>query len=160
MVDKEIEKGNEVDTTVLSNMEGKESKEEENIEKREEKSEVEEGDINEWKTISLEKVGRNPSSQNLKYGQVTIATPSRYAALSNMDENGEDTEEEVGEMEERRTEEDEDIYQSLAEESVEENKKGRARQFLPRLSKTNHRVIPEASDNNKDMRRGGTQKHR
>lgn len=72
-----------------------------------------------------------------------------------MDANGEETEkEENEEVEELRKEDDEEIYKSLAEESVEDNKKGRARQILPRQSKTNHRVITEV----KDMKRGGTKK--
>lgn len=55
---------------------------------------MEEGEINGWKTISGEKFGGSAKSQSLKYGQVTITTPSRYAALRNMDEKGEEIEKE------------------------------------------------------------------
>ena len=122
---------------------------------------IEEGEINEWKTISGEKLGKSPKSQSLKYGQVTIATPSRFDALRNMDEKGEEIDvERMEEVEEMRNEEVEDIVQSLAEDSVDANKKGRARQTLPRLSKTNHRVVnPEPSDHVKDMRRGSRKNH-
>ena len=96
------------------------------------------------------------------YGQVTIATPSRFAALRNTNEKGEEIDEEqTEEMEEMDKEEEvEDIYQSRAEESVEANKKGRGRQILPRQSKTNHKVvISETSDHIKDMRRGSRKNH-
>ncbi|KAF2544368.1 hypothetical protein F2Q68_00030118 [Brassica cretica] len=46
--------------------------------------EMEEGQINEWRTVAMEKAGRSPKSPNLKYGQVTIATPSRFAVLRSM----------------------------------------------------------------------------
>ncbi|KAF3516044.1 hypothetical protein DY000_02059132 [Brassica cretica] len=38
-------------------------------------------------------VGKSPKSHDLKYGHVTIATPSRFAALRNSDEKGEEVEE-------------------------------------------------------------------
>lgn len=44
---------------------------------------IEGGKQDGWKTVSMEKAGRSPKTQELKYGQVTISTPSRYAALSN-----------------------------------------------------------------------------
>lgn len=67
--------------------------------------------------------------------------------------------EQIEQVEEIRSEEADDIYQSIEEESVETNKKGRARQILPRLSKTNQRVvISETSDHVKDMRRGSRKK--
>lgn len=56
--------------------------------------ENEEGDINEWQRVSQEKASRTPKSKDLKFDQVMIATPSRYAALSNSGENGEDIEHE------------------------------------------------------------------
>lgn len=131
--------------------------------------------IGEWKTISGEKMGRSKIVQCLQYGQVTIATPSRFNALRNTDEKGEELDkEEQEELDEEdkeefdnetrgetQSEKEEDIYQSLAEESVEETKKSRARQILPRLSKTNHRVvIPETTLNPaKDMKRGSRKNH-
>lgn len=112
----------------------------------------------EWQTISGEKTGRSKIVQCLQYSQVTIATPSRFTALRNMDEKGEELDKD--EKEEIRSEEDEDIYQSMAEECVEETKKGRARQILPRLSKTNHRmVIPETLNPGKDTRKGSRKNH-
>lgn len=121
---------------------------------------LEDGEINEWKKVSGE-VRRTPKPQSLKYDQESIATPSRFAALSNTNEKGEAiATEDIEESEEVGTEEEEDIFQSRIEDSVEASKKGRARQILPRLSKTNHRVvIPEASDHMKDMRRGSRKNH-
>lgn len=122
---------------------------------------IEEGEITEWKKISGENLGRSPKSPTMKYGEVTIATPSRFAALSNLDEKGEEIDvEQIDEVEEIGREEVEDIIQSKAEDSVEANKGGRVRQTLPRLSKTNHRVvIPEPSDHVKDMKRGSRKNH-
>lgn len=89
----------------------------------------------------MEKAGRSPKSQDLN--QVIITTPSRYEALSNADENG--IEIEKDELEE--IEEVEDLYQRRIEKSIEEklkeNKRGKARQTLPRRSKTNHKVVSE-----------------
>lgn len=52
------------------------------------KDEVEEGQIvEEWKTVSMEKASRCPKSQGLQYGQVRIATPSSFTALSDKGEN-------------------------------------------------------------------------
>ena len=68
--------------------------------------------------------------------------------------------EQIEEVEEMRNEEADDILQSMVEESIETNKKGRARQMLPRVSKTNHRVVvPETSDHNKNMKRGSSKQH-
>lgn len=137
------------------------------LESKEDKSEgkknkytMEGSQMKEWETVTSE-VRRSPKPRELQFGQVTIATPSRYAALRNSDEKGteiiieEIEEEEEGEVE---NEEADDIIQSIAEENVEgkskENKKGRSRQILPRLSKTNHKVVLEVTDQNKDMKRG------
>lgn len=130
--------------------------------------------IGEWKKISGEKMGRSRIVQRLQYGQVTITTPSRFNALRNTDEKGEELNKEDKEVldvedneeldeeerEEVQSEKDEDIYQSLAEESIEDIRKGRARQILPRLSKTNHRVVnPETLNPAKDMKRGSRKNH-
>lgn len=108
--------------------------------------EMEEGQINEWRTVAMEKAGRSPKSPNLKYCQVTIATPSRFAVLSNSEENEAEIEkEESEELEEieMEVESAEDLCQRKLEESMEEktmeSKRGRVR--LPRQSKTNHRII-------------------
>ncbi|XP_048604784.1 uncharacterized protein LOC125582236 [Brassica napus] len=97
--------------------------------------ELEEGQINEWKTVSVEKAGRSPKSHDLKYGQVTIATPSRFAALRNSDEKGEEieeTQEEVTEVvEEVEAEDAEDTCQRKIEESIEgKTKEGEDEDFL------------------------------
>lgn len=116
---------------------------------------MEEGEISGWKTVMVEKVGRSPTSQSLKYGQVTIATPSRFAALRNTYEKGEALDDEqLEEVEDMGKEEADDIFQSMVEESVEESKRGRTRQMLPRQSKTNHRVVPEVSEQHKESKRG------
>lgn len=77
---------------------------------------------------------------------MTIATPSRFAVLSNSEENGTEVEQEETEVIEEigvEVENAEDLCQRKLEESVEEktmgSKRGRVR--LPRQSKTNHRVI-------------------
>ena len=127
----------------------------EQIADKREMRELEEGQINEWKTVSVEKAGRSPKSHDLKYGQVTIATPSRFAALRNSDEKGEEieeTQEEVTEVvEEVEAEDAEDTCQRKIEESIEgktkEGRRGKARQTLPRQSKTNHRVVQGKSTN-------------
>lgn len=154
-------------TLEVTGSDGKENKKLEDKEKtnkkedeKESKEDMEGDQRKEWETVS--EVRRSPKPRELQFGQVTIVTPSRYAALRNSDEKGtEIVVEEVEEEEEEgevRNEEADDIIQSIAEESVEEkskeNKKGRSRQILPRLSKTNHKVVLEATDQNKDMKRG------
>lgn len=128
---------------------------EESKENREGGTVMEEGEISGWKTVTVEKVGRSPTTQSLKYGQVTIVTPSRFAALRNTYEKGEALDDEqLEEVEDMGKEEADDIFQSMVEESVEESKRGRARQMLPRQSKTNHRVVPEVSEQHKESKRG------
>ena len=121
------------------------------VDKREMR-EMEEGQKNEWETVSVEKAGRSPKSHDLKYGQVTIATPSRFAALRNSDEKGEEIEE-TQEEETEVAEEAEDTCQRRIEESMEgktkESRRGKARQTLPRQSKTNHRVVQGKGINKK-----------
>ncbi|KAL0884543.1 hypothetical protein Bca101_008524 [Brassica carinata] len=101
----------------------------------------------ESEVVSNEKIGRSPKTQNLQYGQVKIITPSRYAALSNMEENGAGELVTEDEKEDMEIEEADDAFQSKAEESIEgktkEIRKGRARKNLPRQSKTNHRIVSE-----------------
>lgn len=65
---------------------------EQNVGKKEIR-ELKEGQINEWETVYAEKAGKSPKSHDLKYGHVTIASPSRFAALRNSDEKGEEAEE-------------------------------------------------------------------
>ncbi|KAH0899742.1 hypothetical protein HID58_049310 [Brassica napus] len=80
---------------------------------------LEDGEINEWKKVSGE-VRRTPKPQSLKYDQESIATPFRFAALSNTNEKGEAiATEDIEESEEVGTEEEEDIFQSRIEDSVE-----------------------------------------
>lgn len=143
-------------TSEIKNLEeegnkGKDSKE------SEEQINMKEGEINGWEKVSGE-VRRSPKPQSLKYGEVSIATPSRYSVLNNKDEKGEPVENEgMEEVEGDRVEEVDDINQSVLEQSVEVGKRGRGR---PRQSKTNHRVvIPEASDHIKDMKRGLRKNH-
>ena len=123
------------------------------VDKREMR-EMEEGQINEWETVSVEKAGRSPKSHDLKYGQVIIATPSRFAVLNDSRDDGEDLDQEENE------EDFDDVSQEItAEEKLEDKLSGkkRGRAVLPRVSKTNHRVIPEASDH-VTMKRG-SRKH-
>lgn len=143
-IEKEAEESKEVES--MSEEEGKETEQQ-----------------NAWKTVSVEKTGRSPK-QILKYGQVTIATPSRFAALSNSGENGEEIDPEVIKEIEDEEEEVDELAQTVTAEEVLEDalrdkKRGRARQILPRTSKTNHRVVSEASDHIKDMKRGARKLH-
>ncbi|KAF8106337.1 hypothetical protein N665_0143s0008 [Sinapis alba] len=116
-----------------------------------EDQEMEEGQTNAWEKVSMEKAGKSPK-QTLQYGQVIIATPSRFEALSNSGKNGEtiDDQEEIKEVEDIEEEIDDFSQNVTAEEMLEdalrEKNRGRARQTMPRLSKTNHRIILEASD--------------
>ncbi|KAF3498095.1 hypothetical protein DY000_02053331 [Brassica cretica] len=65
--------------------EGNTESEKEHVEENEE--EMEEGQLNEnWSGVAVGKISRSPV--NLKYGQVQLLTPSRYALLE-VDENGE-----------------------------------------------------------------------
>ncbi|KAG2252305.1 hypothetical protein Bca52824_082441 [Brassica carinata] len=121
--------------------------------------EIEEGQIKDWKTVS-EKAGRSPK-HDLVDTQVVIATPSRFAALSISGENGEELD--LEEMEDEEIEEEDELSQETTmEEKLEDTlsgkKKRRARQMLPRISKTNHRVLQETSDHTKNMKRG-SRKH-
>lgn len=140
--------------------EGKKSAEGKSEAKEGELSTPEAGEI-EWKKVSGEKAEKSFKPQSLTYGHVTIATPSRFDALRNTNEKGEEMEiEQLEETEEMRSEEADDVYQSMVEENVEASKKGRVRQILPRLSKTNHSVvIPGTSDHIKDMKRGSRKHH-
>lgn len=110
-------------------------------------STMEERQINEWKTVSQEKASRSLKSQGLQSSQVTIATPSRFAALSNLGENGEKIEQEEGEiLEDIGSEYEEDtmvIEVVNGKITVGENKD--VRLTLPRHSKTNRKVIVDTS---------------
>lgn len=114
-----------------------------------------------WEKVSSEKVGRSPK-QVLQYGEVIIATSSRFSALSNSGENGEEIEEEEEEEEMDEMQEEGEIevlsqnivVEEMMEGSIRRKKSGRPTQTLPRLSKTNHRVVNVASEYQKDMKRG------
>ncbi|KAG5382548.1 hypothetical protein IGI04_034018, partial [Brassica rapa subsp. trilocularis] len=94
----------------------------------EEVKEMEEGQINEWQNVSTEKMGRSPKN-DLKYGQVIIATPSRFAVLNDSRDDGEDLDQEENE------EDFDDVSQEItAEEKLEDKLSGkkRGRAVLPR----------------------------
>ncbi|XP_033147238.1 uncharacterized protein LOC117133997 [Brassica rapa] len=75
-------------------------------EEKEDEVVLEEGEISEWETVLGDKRVRSPTVTTLKYGQVSIATPSRFDALRNTDEKGEKMEvEQIEEVEEMRNEE-------------------------------------------------------
>ena len=119
---------------------------------------IEEGELSGWKTVSTDKMERSPKTQSLNQDQVNIVTPSRFDALRNTDEKGEEVDTESAEED---MEEEEDIYQSRVEENIESTKNERARQMLPRVSKTNHRVVmPGTSNHIKDMKRGTRKNHK
>ncbi|KAF2549350.1 hypothetical protein F2Q70_00023646 [Brassica cretica] len=130
---------------------------------------MEEWQINEgWKNVSGEKASRSPRMQELKYGQVKIATPSRFEALSNIGENGEEIEEdkekvedwekemvdseESGKEEEKDNMEDMRTYGSKVVKVLEIG----GRQQLPRQSKTRLKFLPRGfSRSNGLMNREG-----
>lgn len=137
---------------------GKENVEEKNKEDVGGENTIEEGELSGWKTVSTDKMERSPKTQSLNQDQVNIVTPSRFDALRNTDEKGEEVDTESVEED---MEEEEDIYQSRVEENIESTKKERARQMLPRVSKTNHRVVmPGTSNHIKDMKRGTRKNHK
>lgn len=92
----------EKDKEVMAVVEGKSNTK---AEVEVEKSNWKDESLNEWERVSGEKVGRSSKSPNLKYGQVTISTLSRFAVLSQSKEN--DNEEEmdmvVSEVEDMRS---------------------------------------------------------
>lgn len=159
-VSKESEDGKIEETAIMSKEKGGDKEEEKN-EGNDDGKKTDEKEIEDWKTVSAEKTRRSPKPQALQFGQVTIATPSRFAALRNTNEKGEEIDkeeveevEEVGEeegKEDLREEGEDEVYQRRFEESIEDNvkeiKKGRARQTLPRQSKTNHRVVIDRGSN-------------
>lgn len=140
-------------------------------------TEMEEGQINEgWKNVSGGKASRSPRMQELKYGQVKIATPSMFEALSNIGENGEEIEEDKEKVEdwEKEMVDSEESGKEEEKDNMEDMRKyGNkvvkvleigGRQQLPRQSKTRLKVVPGISSPNKEritdnMKRGGLRKH-
>ncbi|KAF3566548.1 hypothetical protein DY000_02015533 [Brassica cretica] len=123
-----------------------------NVEKGNEESEIseerrgtvlEEGEIMEvWKDVTLEKASRSSKQkhQDLKYGQVQIATPSRFAALSDTKESEEENvQEEETIMEETDKKNEEDYIEEEGSE-IEELERKNGREILPRQSKTKHKT--------------------
>lgn len=125
------------------------------VEKRPEE-EIEEGEVTkEWAEVTPGKTSRSPKIKALEYGQVKIATPSRYSALVSADDNGnlismeEDSVTEVMPKEVSTLEvgEQTSMDAPYKESTHERNKEstGSTRPSLPRNSKTFHKVIPEQS---------------
>lgn len=144
-----VEIQGEVPTGLEAQVSAKEDEEVDEVtssEKKEEEKEredLEKAEVNPWKEVSMERVGRSPKSQP---SQEIIATPSRFAALSSANEFGTEIEKDMTvDTEEEEIEAAEDLHQSRIEESVggelKETRRGRPRQTLPRKSKTDHRVI-------------------
>lgn len=123
----------------------------------------EEGEVNAWETVAQEKASRT-SSPSLKYGQVKIITPSRYAALSVLDGDDEVSEqEEIEVLEDKDTEIEKEVSLNMVIEEAfkksAESKGGNTRLTLPRKSKTNHRVVTsESSLQAKDINPGASKK--
>lgn len=125
---------------------------------------MEEKEVNNepWKKVSPEKASRSPKPV-LQFGQVKIATPSRFAALSISDE---ETDEVNEEQEEKQVEDGETNQKEVVGKKEEEvgkkeigkedqmNEDGKlkkkevegGRQILPRDSKTRHRVLSATSN--------------
>lgn len=133
--------------------------------------EIEEGElVTDWSDVSPGKASRSPN-KSLKYGKVRIATPSRYSALNDIDDNGDlvnleqrnsmvNIGTEYGESQGDKEQSGEatispTIDGAVGEPSGKHEEVGTAggstlhgtalRPSLPRLSKTNHRVVPEIS---------------
>ena len=126
--------------------------------------------LEQWKTVSLEKSSRSPrkSVQELKHGKETIITSSRFAALSNLEENKEEEEKQIMEdkvgkefSEENQVEEVEPGEIQTEKSKVVESEA--VRQILPRNSKTYHRVLSEGLNKNEIgvgvMTRGSRKNH-
>lgn len=116
-------------------------------------------ELNAWKTVSQEKASRSPKTQ-LTYGQVIIATPSRFAALSNSGENGEEIEHEEGEIKDdvgSEYEGDGSITEVVNGRITGGENKG-VRLNLPRQSKTNHKVIVDSSVQGREKNMGASKR--
>ena len=130
--------------------------------------EIEEGQILEgWKDVTPEKASRSSKmkNQSLKFGQVQIATPSRFDALSNSKE-----EDEIREQEKDKEMVDDETDREIEEDSSEDGKsemeeiEGRlGREILPRQSKLKHKMLTVASNHarGKDLgkKRGARKQH-
>lgn len=115
---------------------------------------LEEGQITE-KWVTPGKSGRSSGKQvNLRYGEVRIATPSRFSALSILEEKEKELEEEKEEtkkmqgVEEVGVNENEEVelYTEDKEDDREQQEENFIpRQSLPRGSKARHRVLSEGA---------------
>ncbi|XP_013713277.1 uncharacterized protein LOC106416948 [Brassica napus] len=193
-VSKEVEEASK-QTLEISELEGMESQQTERVqaqtgkavevennmkvitekEREDNEDEIEEGElVTDWANVTPGKASRSPKA-TLKYGQVRIATPSRYSALNDIDDNrellsqGKEINAVDKGMETQEVEENIDIA-SLVEVETTVNAVERKEETvsvkqdevttavggssmqgttlllsLPRVSKTNHRVIPEIS---------------
>lgn len=141
-------------------------------ENSEEKLDIEEGQITEeWLTPG--KTGRSSGkTQNLKYGEVRIATPSRFSALTiEEEEQGKiGNEIEINEKkeldpEEESIDEKEKTYVEAKDElKAQQEEIQSQRQVLPRESKARHKVLSEGAQNAKatgpsNMSKKGTRKN-
>lgn len=129
-----------------------------NVQKSKQEMEVEEGQIEE-KWLTPGKTGRSSGKQakSLKYGEVKIITPSRYSALSVSEEeekekgsekNIEVNQKEVTEEKNKQMDIEEETNLEVNEEEMEGmlDDSQATRQFLPRESKTRHRVLSDVHD--------------
>lgn len=137
------------------------------------KLDIEEGQItDQWLTPG--KTGRSSEKKNqtLKYGEVRIATPSRFSALSTLDDEEEKgnkvvelEDEEMGKLSEKDVVEEgiEEIREVAEEEKSQQEETLTQRQVLPRESKARHKVLSDGAQNAKatgpsNVSRKGTRK--
>lgn len=110
--------------------------------------------LEQWKTVSLEKSSRSPrkSVQELKHGKETIITSSRFAALSNLEENKEEEIKQLTEDNEEKELSGENQEKEIEAGEVQTEKlkvvESEIRQILPRNSKTYHKVLYEGLNKN------------
>lgn len=122
---------------------------------RSEEKDTEEGQVNEeWVTPGKNGRSSGKQSKNLQYGEVHIATPSRYSALSVLEEEEKEQVEEVSEENGKKVvEDDETLEGDEVEVSMEDqDEKSETqeevyipRQSLPRGSKDRHMVLSEGA---------------
>lgn len=112
-----------------------------------------------WKKVYGEKTGRSPmKSQEIQFGQIRIVTPSRFAALSLLEDEKEEEIDEINkEVQIEASTEEGEIINDPKEVEKKNDQIGEAvntreievvggRPILPRNSKTRHKVLSDTSN--------------
>lgn len=110
--------------------------------------EDEEVNAQQWKKVSPEKASRSPLKQELQFGHVRIATPSRFVALSVLDEENEEGNHK--QMEEGEIHQEESGSKKQDDGKLKRIEMEGGRQMLPRESKTRYKILSAASNHTKN----------